>query len=934
MGRSPKSSPKASPKTSPKKVKKSEVEEEKRDVNSLKSPKSPKSPKSAKKDTKESAAYKSIAVCLSSGHKLHPTLVAGVFSKSASPISAGSKLYAPCGPFVQVYSVKSHRVLATLGPHEGQVTALSAGSKQPDGPYPIATGSSSGELCIWDGKGGNCSQPSTRMNLGNEVLSLHWPRANQIIVMLGEKGGEAWLEQITVSSLESISRGSTLPLRAEKAGRCDVDDDIVALIDGKELCVWKEGWSAPRRYSHASKAFSVAIDPYRRYVAVGDQLGVVWFWWGALDDVQDTLVPARWHWHAGPVRALTHSGPLLLSAGDEGVLCVRNAEDETTKYIPRFRTSFRHLTVSQDGQICCGCKDSSIALIDSLHGVERPRYVPSIDHALSEPMAREGKKRRLGRQERGTWKRAKVQPTLPFLHSLTGGSVVATAGRRVTFLHRTEEPQPSETLRLKRGGHASSDPEQCWVLQQLVVSSGGSCIMTCETRILPSLENFDPGFAFSCVLKWWRRDSLGEYVLDSVSNNPHMDDVTVAFGSPEDETVFFTASRDKGFKIWDYLDSPYAPAVRKGEEVERKRCWQFIAAGKWRSTIVSGCFSADASVVATGVVGSIILWKAQEGVAVDQLSLEKADTPKQMCSVVTSAFLLIAYVQGAKKDEIICWNLFTLQMVTKLDLRAALPGKGEFQMRYSIQLPFQILAFRRGEAVFTTWSLTQDEPKLMANGVESPKKKRKLEKAKKDLCPSLTFVEQASMTLPAGQGIEDLAFHKKESSKDEDEYSVMESLMCWTSAGLLWNINLSDAKLQEEQPEEEPLEEKAGSALSNLTGGRMAVSKLETSAKYPLRTTAAQQAGLVPRLLKRILPPGVPSHMLPPPAALWKEFTSTYAKAPDAAAAPFQAETLKKRSKAATKASNLAGSDLRRPLPSIPDELVDQDWMDALVEAM
>eukprot|EP00913_Durusdinium_trenchii_P031212 g29226.t1 len=72
------------------------------------------------------------------------------------------------------------------------------------------------------------------MNLGNEVLSLHWPRANQIIVMLGEKGGEAWLEQITVSSLESISRGSTLPLRAEKAGRCDVDDDIVALIDGKD----------------------------------------------------------------------------------------------------------------------------------------------------------------------------------------------------------------------------------------------------------------------------------------------------------------------------------------------------------------------------------------------------------------------------------------------------------------------------------------------------------------------------------------------------------------------------------------------------------------------------------------------------------------------------------------------------------------------------
>ena len=38
-----------------------------------------------------------------------------------------------------------------------------------------------------------------------------------------------------------------------------------------------------------------------------------------------------------------------------------------------------------------------------------------------------------------------------------------------------------------------------------------------------------------------------------------------------------------------------------------------------------------------------------------------------------------------------------------------------------------------------------------------------------------------------------------------------------------------------------------------------------------------------------------------------------------------QAETLKKRSKAATKASNLAGSDLRRPLPpGVPS----RDWTD------
>lgn len=37
------------------------------------------------------------------------------------------------------------------------------------------------------------------------------------------------------------------------------------------------------------------------------------------------------------------------------------------------------------------------------------------------------------------------------------------------------------------------------------------------------------------------------------------------------------------------------------------------------------------------------------------------------------------------------------------------------------------------------------------------------------------------------------------------------------------------------------------------------------------------QAGLVPRYLQRVLPPQVPSHMLPSPAALWEEFIKVFA---------------------------------------------------------
>ena len=62
--------------------------------------------------------------------------------------------------------------------------------------------------------------------------------------------------------------------------------------------------------------------------------------------------------------------------------------------------------------------------------------------------------------------------------------------------------------------------------------------------------------------------------------------------------------------------------------------------------------------------------------------------------------------------------------------------------------------------------------------------------------------------------------------------------------------------------------------------GRMASSS-ESAAWYVLRSTAAQQAGLVPRFLQRVLPQ-VPSHMLPAPAKLFEDFIKVFGKPLDA----------------------------------------------------
>lgn len=39
--------------------------------------------------------------------------------------------------------------------------------------------------------------------------------------------------------------------------------------------------------------------------------------------------------------------------------------------------------------------------------------------------------------------------------------------------------------------------------------------------------------AYGCLLKWWRRDAAGEYILDSISSNPHRSDV----GKPSNQPV-------------------------------------------------------------------------------------------------------------------------------------------------------------------------------------------------------------------------------------------------------------------------------------------------------------------------------------------------------------------------------------------------------------
>jgi len=131
--------------------------------------------------------------------------------------------------------------------------------------------------------------------------------------------------------------------------------------------------------------------------------------------------------------------------------------------------------------------------------------------------------------------------------------------------------------------------------------------------VSPALERFDVAASRSGVLKWWRRTGENDYALDTVSNNVHGAEISVALALPLREGLFVTGSLDGCFKCWEYLP------LNK----EDQSCWQCISGGGWRAKpIKSGCCSADGSTLALGYAGAIVLWDPDTAVELNVLALD------------------------------------------------------------------------------------------------------------------------------------------------------------------------------------------------------------------------------------------------------------------------------------------------------------------------
>merc|ERR1712129_251493 len=389
---------------------------------------------------------------------------------------------------------------------------------------------------------------------------------------------------------------------------------------------------------------------------------------------------------------------------------------------------------------------------------------------------------------------------------------------------------------------------------------------------------------------------------------------------------------------------------RKGKETlaeqqqEQKQCWACTMLGNWRNRpVMCGCFAADGSILALGFTGFVVLFESSTGREIHAFPLREAsDKVKSLVSIVACGrLLLVASVCSNNGDvrceDLLVWDLMKLSIAAKLDMAKALPGRGPILVRSASDnyAGLRLLLARRTSKELQLWQLAQSDD--LPDG-------------------ALMFTQEARLTsAPVNQGILDVSFRESDNR-----------LLCWTSRHELWDMDIAEAKsitvdmtaMQAPLAEEEP--EARRGKLARLVGGRETAADATQPGdavqlvRPPLRTTPAQQAGITPHLIEKIVPPHVPSHMLQPPSMIWAGLLSVFGKTlPTPMSTPSTAEApAGKRMPGAHAATAAAweatgsakradgedthlppwlAADSRPPAEAVRCEFVDADWMDQLV---
>lgn len=334
--------------------------------------------------------------------------------------------------------------------------------------------------------------------------------------------------------------------------------------------------------------------------------------------------------------------------------------------------------------------------------------------------------------------------------------------------------------------------------------------------------------------------------------------------------------------------------------------------------------------MALGHHGFAVLWEPETSTELRVIPLEdeSSEITQLFFATAFGRFIMLCVARSANgRADVVLWDLARLEAMLRLDIGEALDGHGPVIVRMPVA--------SSDDVRLCGWRATH--PNTHAKGSN----KLKLWQLAED-GDGFAFKESRTAILPEGHRVVDAAFRAGDAR-----------VMVWTSGHQLWDLDLSVGERgHNDAPRRQVREEEQEAAASKGSLGRVlgALPLQESTAAadlehLPTRDTVAQQVGLTPELLGRILPPNAPSHTLPPPTAMWANLLSVFGKPPPmGAVAPLTTSAQEVAPRAADdgqvpslERAPLALPPWARESPAktkcLGPEFVSRDWMDEFVRS-
>ena len=317
---------------------------------------------------------------------------------------------------------------------------------------------------------------------------------------------------------------------------------------------------------------ALSVHPFQAQISVGDTQGRIRTW--SLPEA--TMKEVHWHSHSVSTLSWSPDGTVLVSGGEEAVLCIWNARSWESNKIPRLGGTIIGAVWGGSATVTIGVSPSQLTCIDLIQ--KKPiRTVHGAALLRGQP--------------------AEGITTIP----TKAGEAIVMYGRGVENSIRVFDPLTRTYLKtlkvstVNTTSRVDSNPLPSVRIVDVAFSATGDHMVTVEKSDVSTFQQ-----ANEIILKFWSasdaQDAADEYVVNTYVNNPHKPSFSENFDKQGDRARSFAVTSVQLSAKGDCFTLSSDGCVKK---------WSF-ASGKWQHSATTFITCSDARKLEVSADGSVI----------------------------------------------------------------------------------------------------------------------------------------------------------------------------------------------------------------------------------------------------------------------------------------------------------------------------------------